>query len=169
MKAEQAFIQLSRNQHVFLHFLVAIQPEEYNWRPAPDKWSLLEILCHLRDEEREDFLPRIKIILEGSNERFKPIDPQGWVKKRKYAQKDFYKIFNDFVNMRDRSTDWLRSLEDPDWTRTYTHETLGEMSAQLFLENWVAHDLLHIRQIVNARLAYLEHFASEPLDYAGVQ
>lgn len=159
--------QFADNTRVFIELLAGIQEEQYNWRPAPDKWNLKEVLYHLRDEEREDFRPRIQSLLEDPSKPFKPIHPEKWVKGRNYATKEFNRAFNSFMQQRQISMEWLKSLDDPDWTIAYQHEKLGPLSAMLLLENWVAHDLLHIRQIVNIKLAYLDHIASEPLDYAG--
>ena len=41
-----------------------LDEESARWRPGPARWSLLEILCHLLDEEREDFRRRIALLLE---------------------------------------------------------------------------------------------------------
>ena len=155
------------NTDSFFHLLAGIQEDQYNWRPAPDKWNLKEVLYHLRDEEREDFRPRMQSVLEDPNKPFNPIDPAKWVKSRKYAKKDYYKALSSFIHQRHISLEWLKSLEDPDLTKAYQHEKLGSLSAMLLLENWAVHDLLHIRQIVNLKLEYLKHVASEPLDYAG--
>ncbi len=35
------------------------------WSPAPGKWSILEIVCHLRDMEREAYLDRYRRVLEA--------------------------------------------------------------------------------------------------------
>src|SRR5712691_12374883 len=43
-------------------------------RPAPDEWAPVEIICHLRDEETEDFGARVRVILKGGT-RFAPNDP----------------------------------------------------------------------------------------------
>lgn len=167
MKLEFAIGQFADNTRSFIELLGGIQEVQYNWRPAPDKWNLKEVLYHLRDEEREDFRPRIQSVLEDPSKPFKPIDPEKWVKSRNYATKEFYKAFNSFMQQRQISMEWLKSLEDPDWTKAYQHEKLGPLSAKLLLENWVMHDLLHIRQIANLKLGYVKHLSSEPLDYAG--
>src|SRR5258708_3746327 len=36
-------------------------------RPAPGKWSILEIVCHLRDMERDAYLGRYRRILQEEN------------------------------------------------------------------------------------------------------
>lgn len=58
-------------------------------RPAPGEWSPVEILCHLRDEETEDFGARLRVIVEGRGE-FAPIDPERWVEERRYREASCY-------------------------------------------------------------------------------
>jgi hypothetical protein len=56
-------------------------------RPAPTRWAPGEIVCHLRDEEVEDFGARVKVILEGGAS-FAPIDPERWAVERRYLDAD---------------------------------------------------------------------------------
>jgi hypothetical protein len=167
MDPAYAIRELGRNKEIFTLLLSKLEPEEFNWRPTREKWNILEILCHLRDEECEDFRARTRGALEEPNKPFTSIHPEGWVKDRAYAQEDHEEALKGFLYERQRSIQWLSSLKDPNWNNIYHHEQLGDLSAQLFLENWIAHDMLHIRQVMNTRLAYLGHIAEEPLDYAG--
>ena len=169
MKTAEAIKELTNNKMIFEHLLSSVSNEEYTWRSSSEKWTLLEIVCHLRDEEREDFRARTRGTLEDPKKPFTPIDPQGWVKQRRYAHEDHHKALQGFLDERQRSVEWLHSLKDPSWDNFYHHEQLGHLSAQLFLENWVAHDMLHIRQIMNTRLAHLKFIAKESLEYAGFE
>ena len=74
--------ELSRNRNVFESLLSGIEEEEYLWRPMHEKWCLLEIVCHLYDEEREDFRRRTRLVLENPTEPLPPIDPVGWVLRK---------------------------------------------------------------------------------------
>ena len=38
--------------------------DDARWKPAPDAWSVLEVVNHLFDEEREDFRVRLDIVLD---------------------------------------------------------------------------------------------------------
>ena len=40
-----------------------LDEETLRWRPIPNKWSIKEIMCHLRDMEREAYLSRYQRIL----------------------------------------------------------------------------------------------------------
>ncbi|MEQ9288717.1 MAG: DinB family protein [Cyclobacteriaceae bacterium] len=159
--------QLENNLPVFQGLLKSCAPEEYLWKPQPEKWCLLEIICHLCDEEREDFRMRVKTTLESPGTFPPPIDPVGWVGKRGYINQDFAKKLEEFAEERMASVIWLKSLKNPKWTNSYEHVSLGTVSAHLFLSNWLAHDYQHIRQILNIKHGYLQSVSGEKLDYAG--
>ena len=128
---------------------------------------MLEIVCHLYDEEREDFRARVKHTLETPNKEMPKIHPQGWVAERKYMERNNDEMVSKFLNERDQSIAWLKSLSSPPWKNVYHHPTAGEFSAEMFLSNWLAHDYLHFRQITFTKYSYLQaHFKSR-YDYAG--
>ena len=54
-------------------------------RPAPGEWSPVEIICHLRDEEVEDFGARLQVIVSGAGD-FTPIEPERWAEERRYRE-----------------------------------------------------------------------------------
>lgn len=165
--AQHIIGELSRHGRVFEHLLKGHEREQYLWRPAPGKWCLLEVVCHLHDEEREDFRTRVRHCLETPADDFPAIDPVGWVTDRDYAGQDFEERLGAFLRERRNSVEWLSSLEDPDWTSACVHPKLGPMSAGLFLSSWLAHDHIHIRQINRMKYGMLEELSEEPLDYAG--
>ncbi len=159
--------ELEENGFVFHHLLHNKTAEEYLWKQQPDKWCLLEIVCHLYDEEREDFRARVKHALKTPTEPLISIDPQGWVLSRNYIHENYQQKVQQFLIERQQSVKWLLSLVNPDWNSAYVHPKFGRMSAKMFLENWLVHDYLHIRQILKLKVDYLKHFTSEDLGYAG--
>jgi hypothetical protein len=158
---------LEKNGATFQSILSVVTEEQYRWKPAPEKWSLLEVVCHLYDEEREDFRARLKHTLENPELPLPPTDPQGWVLSRKYAEQDYEKILDAFLKERVISFDWLYSLHKPKWKNAYEHPTHGALSAEFFLANWLAHDYLHLRQIVSLKYHYLTSHFDVRFDYAG--
>ena len=167
MHRSRLFNQLSEQGGIFRALFAGLTPEEILWKPAPEKWCALEIICHLRDEEHEDFRARLKSVLETPEQPFVKIDPQSWVTDRKYMEQDFEAALNEFLAERVRSAAWLHSQRDASWENFYVHPTVGPVSCELLLTNWVAHDLHHIRQFNNLRYAYLAVHTAVPLDYAG--
>ena len=159
---------LAQNEATFLALFDHLTPEEQLWRPQHDKWNMLEILCHMLDEEREDFRARLHSVIEDPNQPFTPIDPEGWVTSRNYASKSYDDTLQQFVAERKKSITWLNSLTVPDWNIAYHHPKFGPMSAAFLLNNWLAHDYLHIRQITRYKFTYLEqNNGGTSLAYAG--
>ena len=128
---------------------------------------MLEIVCHLLDEEVEDFRTRTKQVLEDPKKALPPIDPVGWVKQRKYIEQDFEETLARFIEERDNSLRWIRSLKIVNWDNAYQHPKFGPMTAKLFISNWLAHDYLHIRQILYLKRGFHEATSEESLAYAG--
>lgn len=158
---------LEANRAVFADLLSGLGREQYQWKPGPDAWCLLEVLCHLYDEEREDFRARCRQVLENPEAALPKIDPVGWVQSRNYLAQDYEKKLAGFLAEREASIRWLRSLRNPAWENTYHHPKFGPMQARLFLVNWPAHDYLHFRQITRLKFGYLKEQSELPLDYAG--
>lgn len=159
--------QLQSNRSTFESLLKYIDPDQYLWKQTPDKWCLLEVVCHLYDEEREDFRARVRHLLDHPSEPLPPIDPQGWVKERNYIDKDYKQMVKNFLDERDYSVQWLNSLSNPSWNNTYEHPRLGTVTAEYFLVNWLAHDYLHFRQITRLKYDYLGNVSNTHLAYAG--
>ncbi|HYG52876.1 MAG TPA: DinB family protein [Flavobacteriales bacterium] len=159
--------ELERNASVFSQMLEGVQKEVYAWKPVPERWSLLEIVCHLQDEEREDFRARLKHVLENPDLSLPPIDPPGWVTVRNYAGQDYETMVKKFIDERNESVKWLRSLTNPPLENQHMHSKFGAMSGNLFLSNWLAHDYLHMRQVLKLKFDYLKNSTGESLNYAG--
>jgi hypothetical protein len=167
MEPREVMRELKRNREVFSSLLDGLDGSLVYWKPAVDKWCLLEIVCHLLDEEREDFRARAKLLLESPGKAFAPIDPVGWVVARNYIHQDFGQTLQRFLEERAQSLQWLYSLQDPDWSQFCLHPKMGRVSAGMFLYSWLAHDYLHIRQITRTKYQYLSSHAPEPIGYAG--
>ncbi len=137
------------------------------WKPSPEAWSLLEVVNHLYDEEREDFRTRIDYILHRPGEQTPPIDPAGWVTARAYNQRDPRESLDALLHERDASLKWLRGLHDPDWDAEY-RAPWGVLRAGDLLAAWLAHDHLHLRQLNELHYAYLaQQAAPYSVAYAG--
>ena len=159
--------QLERHSEVYHGFFKDLKPAEIKWKPAPDKWCALEILCHLYDEEREDFHNRLEHVLTNPQDPLPPSNPEEWMATRNYMAKDFNTELERFLDERKNTVAWLRTLESAAWSNVHQHPKVGPITPELFLTNWVAHDLHHLRQLINLRYAYLKSISSVPLDYAG--
>lgn len=159
--------ELTSNIEVFRNLLTNVSQEQALWKQSSDTWSLTEVICHLIDEEILDFRTRVKTALAPHKYPFIPIDPISWVKAHNYINQDYQTQITKWISEREKSINWLESLENPNWDSCLIHSALGEMSAGQFLSNWVAHDHIHIRQINRTKRAYLDYLSDQDLNYAG--
>jgi hypothetical protein len=82
-----ARLELARFPVVLDALLKDLDAAAWRARPALAEWAPVEIVCHLRDEEVEDFGARIRVILDGGAS-FAPIDPERWATERRYLDDD---------------------------------------------------------------------------------
>ncbi len=148
--------QLKQNKLVIKTLLGGLSAEQYVWKPAENSWSLLEIISHLLDEEKEDFRQRIKLTLAGKDKPFPPIDPHNWPQMRNYLSRNYNETLSEFSMERDASIGWLQGLESPNWNDFREHPIAGKLYAGDLLISWVVHDLIHISQITRCISDYLE-------------
>ena len=136
-------------------------------RPAPDEWAPIEILCHLRDEETEDFGARLRAVLDGQTPSA-PIDPERWAEERRYRDTELARALRDLRQRRAASLAFLASVAPERLLTALPHRRIGLLSGLDLLVAWVAHDRLHVSQLAStmARL-WANRWAPMKAEYAG--
>src|ERR1044071_2236992 len=109
MEFNTLYQELQNSTEMIRALLAGVEPEAARLKPSAESWSMLEVVCHLYDEEREDFREHLDFILSTStstrpggqsvqrlktdfhrqNEEWHVIDPEGWVTQRKYNEQNF--------------------------------------------------------------------------------
>ena len=160
-------LELARFPAVLEALLKDLDAATWRARPALAEWAPVEIVCHLRDEEVEDFGARIKIVLEGGA-AFSPIDPERWAAERRYLETDGPQALAAFRDRRVTSLGSLVATAPARLSAAVDHPRAGALSALDLLVAWVEHDRLHLAQLA-ATLARLWATRWAPLrtDYAG--
>lgn len=146
----------------------ALSDDDVRWKPGPADWSILEICCHVLDEEKEDFRLRLRSTLEDPARAWPALDLERVAEKRSYNTRDLKATVAEFSRERAASVAWLKTLKSPDWSLAYQHPKFGPIRAGDLFVSWAAHDALHLRQIAK-RLHGLagRDAGSFPTAYAG--
>ena len=167
MEFKILYQELVNSTEMIRSLLAGVSQKEAQVKPTAKSWSILEVVCHLHDEEREDFRFHLDWILKQTGEEWPGFDPQGWIKQRKYNQQNFASMKSKFFRERKKSLVWLKTIESSKWNIRY-EASWGTLSAGDMFASWVAHDNLHIRQFVELRRARMEKI-SKPYNirYAG--
>jgi hypothetical protein len=114
--------------------------------PAPGEWCLTEIICHLRDVEREVNLPRLRKVLAEQNPFLAGEVTDVWVKERKCAEQDGRQALVDFTAARKQTLGLLDGLQ-AEWSRPARHAIFGPTTAQELVGFMAGHDRAHVQQV----------------------
>ena len=168
MEIERISATMQTNAQRIAALVAGVDETQARWKPDAASWSILEVVNHLLDEEREDFRVRIDYTLHRPGEAWPPIDPGGWVTARRYNARNLAESLEAFLSERERSLAWLRGLPAPNWDAAAMAPWGEPFPAGNLLAAWVAHDLLHLRQLVELHWAWTTAaLAPHRCDYAG--
>ena len=148
--------------------LADLSTDDARWRPSESDWSILEIICHLIDEDLDDFGTRLRMTLEAPEADWPKIDPKAAAGARGYRDRDLQMMLHQFSAVRRTEANWLHTVADHDFFIEKSQPTFGTIRAGDILAAWCAHDDLHLRQIAR-RLHEMTAYKAGPfaIDYAG--
>jgi len=115
-------------------------------RPAPDKWSVAEILAHLADVEIVVGW-RMRSILGAPGTPIQAFDQDAWVMAGHYAKRDPRKSIEQHRVVREANLALLKSLSADQWKQYGQHAERGQESIERIVAMIAGHDVNHIRQI----------------------
>ncbi len=127
-------------------------------RGLPEAWtrsnegdntmSPFDVIAHLIQSERENWIPRARMILDfGESQPFPPFDR--WLYIRESQGRPLEDLLDEFARLRSQGFVELRALRlDPaDFHRRGHHRAFGSVTLSQLLATWVTHDLTHLHQI----------------------
>ncbi len=119
-------------------------------RPAPGKWSIKEIICHLADVEVVNGW-RYRMILAQSGSPLTAFDQDRWANETAYLRQDPALALEAFTALRRRHLALIRATPRSTWTRFGLHEERGRITFGDLVEWEAAHDLNHLAQMARLR------------------
>jgi uncharacterized damage-inducible protein DinB len=119
-------------------------------RPAPDKWSVAEILAHLADVEIVIGW-RMRSILGSPGTPIQAFDQNAWVIAGHYEKRDPRKSIELHRVVREANLALLKSLSPEQWKHYGQHAERGQESIEHIVHMIAGHDVNHIHQIERIR------------------
>lgn len=145
----QSTIALLARTPAALNALLRDLPQAWTHRNEGEHtWSVYDTVGHLIHCERDDWMPRAKMILEhGETQTFAPFDREGFVNE--HDDTSLPPLLDEFARLRAENLDQLRTLnlQPKDLARRGQHPALGTVTLSQLLATWAAHDLTHLHQI----------------------
>jgi hypothetical protein len=114
--------------------------------PAPGKWSIRDILCHLADCEIT-FGFRLRQTIAEPNHVIQPFDQEAWAGP--YSALDARDALDSFDAFRRWNMLFIRAVGAEAEAKPVVHPERGEMTFRTIVETMGGHDINHLRQIEN--------------------
>jgi len=121
-------------------------PDQLHFKPAPDKWSINEIVAHLADDELVGAY-RIRMILSAPGTDIQAFDQAEWAVRGKYGQIPVEDSLVLFAQLRHTNLQLLGLLEPHQWDYFGIHAERGKESIRDIALYYAGHDINHLQQI----------------------
>ena len=115
-------------------------------RPAPDKWSVSEILAHLADTEMVGGF-RMRLILGAPGTPIPAFDQDRWVYSGHYDKRNPRQSVEQFRTLREANLALLKSLTPEQWKHHGVHAERGVETIDRITHMFAGHDRNHPQQI----------------------
>lgn len=146
-KSPEAVLAIMRSTPAVLRRISSsLTREEWQSEPSREDWALNEIVCHLRDTEREIHALQLKLMLERADAFIPRPDTGVWASERDYLHEDGAVALGEFLAARLGNIALILNADEAIWSRKARHAIFGPTN---FLEvaGFIAeHDRLHIQQ-----------------------
>ncbi len=128
-----------------------MSPRGIRSRPAPNKWSVQEVLAHLDDVEEVGMRARVAAMIEQENPVLASFDQEERAHTMGYSTRDAKRSLASFARQRQSNLKWLRKLRPIQLKRKGVHAKVGEISVEELVAEWAFHDLGHLKQILEIK------------------
>lgn len=129
--------------------LLKITPEELDFKPGPEKWSVRDIIHHLADSEMTAAV-RLRLLIAEDRPTLKGYDQDEFA-RRLYYDRPHEKSLELFRAARASTVEILDRLTPAEWVREGTHTEAGPYGVESWLKTYSQHAHKHARQIRVAR------------------
>ena len=127
-------------------FIKGVPTAKLRKRPAPDKWSVSEIVAHFADVEVAVGF-RMRLILGAPGTPVAAFDQDSWVTSLHYEKRDPRQSVEQFRVAREANLRLLKSLTPQQWKHYGMHAERGQESIEHMVRLLAGHDLNHLQQI----------------------
>jgi len=126
--------------------LKGVSPAKARKRPAPNKWSISEIVAHNADTELVGGY-RIRAVLGAPGTQIIGFDQDVWVTALHYDKRDLKKSLEQYRTLREANLALLKSLTPEQWKHYGIHNERGQESVETIVKMFAGHDINHFQQI----------------------
>ena len=121
-------------------------PEMWQFRPAPDRWTIHEIVIHIADSEANSYI-RCRRFLAEPGSTVLGYDENKWARELHYHRQSAADALELFKWLRRESYTLIQDLPEATWSNTVFHTENGVMTLDDWLDTYARHIPDHIGQM----------------------
>lgn len=130
--------------------------EIWQWKPAPQKWSIHEVIIHVTDSEANSYIRCRRFIAEPGSGVY-GYDENKWAKALDYHHQSIDDALELFKYLRGNTYKLIKNLPDEVWqTATVQHSDAGTVTFEQWLKTYEEHIPIHVRQMERNYQAWLD-------------
>lgn len=133
----------------------------WHFRPAPDRWTIHEIILHIADSEANSYT-RVRRLIAEPGESVMAYDEMKWAQALDYQAQSPDTALELFRWLRRASADLIRRQPEAAWAQTIYHPDNGWMTMDDWLDVYARHVPDHIAQMDEVHEDWLRH--GRPVD-----
>jgi hypothetical protein len=137
---------------VLPRLVAGLSDDELRRPEAPGKWSVIQVLDHLTDQETVNAF-RFRVVVAQDQPPIQGYDQDRWAQRLRYGSADSTTLIAELAALRGRNLRLLRALSPAEMQRVGQHEERGPESVDRIARLTAGHDILHRRQIARIRAA----------------
>lgn len=118
----------------------------WQFRPAPDRWTIHEILVHIADSEANSYV-RCRRFLAEPGSTVLGYDESKWARDLRYHDQSTDDALELFKWLRHKSYMLIKDLPEGVWSNTVYHTENGVMTMDDWLDTYERHIPEHIGQM----------------------
>jgi uncharacterized damage-inducible protein DinB len=122
-------------------------PGQVTAPPTPGQWSIVDVVRHLVEGDRDTFVPRLRRVLAEA----RPVFDAG--RRASGDASDLGTLLDVFAKARGQAVELLAGLDDAGWRREGVSPSRGPLTVESYARTMAAHDTEHLQQIHDVRLA----------------
>jgi uncharacterized damage-inducible protein DinB len=130
----------------FAAVIKRLSKKQLTRRPAPEKWSIAEILAHLADVELVVGW-RVRSVLASNGTTLQPFDQDTWAATFQYNKRDPKDSIETFRVLRENNLALVKSIPKALWENYGMHQERGKESVTHIMRMIAGHDLNHLSQV----------------------
>lgn len=142
-----------RGPELLAAVLTGAAGKEFDFQPAPGKWTIRQTMAHMADSEMMGAM-RLRLTIAEDHPTLSVYNQDLWATRLDYATRKPSDCVETFRRIRRENYELLRAIPEATFARTCLHPEHGDLTLLHLLRIYTEHAEKHGERIMETRDAY---------------